>query len=178
MKTIKYTLLIFCVFSLNALSQQKEEQSGNVEVIEVLGATPIGVMRKELRAKRFAVMDFFNANIEVDDLKFECRRESQFRSRIKKDVCQNVYDIRIQQERFIEALLLGREPALATNLSQTKTLESERFDKEKIAVFNKMLVENEEFLQIYTDFKTAQAKFEKARQMKFGESNNSEEESN
>ncbi|TDF34885.1 hypothetical protein EYS14_21105 [Alteromonadaceae bacterium M269] len=61
-----------------------DEAKKEVEVIEVYGYKHLTLFKKEWEQKRFEFMDFFNANIDNPDLKFDCRKKDARNSRIKE----------------------------------------------------------------------------------------------
>lgn len=162
-------LLFLTLFSSLTLSNTivPESQNEDIETITVEGSRPLGYFYKLRQKERLAFMEKFNHLIKDEDLRFECRTETQTGSHISSKVCRNVFDWRIIQEIVTEEINRGNiYSAYATALMGNKEQEKRR--QELIHTINALLESNEELSRAYEKFRKADSAYKKAHGERFG----------
>jgi hypothetical protein len=171
---MKKILILLTMLGLSAEAASDEQapqivmdEKGNVEVIEVQGMRPLYQYRNFRDAKRSAFMNYFNEIVSEPDFKFRCKRVAKYASKMKKEVCKNEFQWRIEDEiKLYEARqgnLIG-----AYAVSQLGTNEAKALREALVQEIQGLLEADPDLKNKYVEFKVADLTYQKMHQAKFG----------
>jgi hypothetical protein len=162
-------LVIALSLSVDANSQETDNQSQDVEVVEVYGSKPYKAWKQEFLDSRDEVRNYINDSISNTDFKIKCRRVSIPNSNFKERVCSSGYDTRIKRELFEDAFFLGAGGFyVAQRVADSGSTENRKKREEHLAIIEKIYVEDEKFRELFHKHKQIEAGYQKAHVVKFG----------
>lgn len=173
-KLVVKGLLCSLFISSTAFAAQEKD---DVETIEVVGKKPLQYFFKMKEEKRFEFMQAFNQLVEDKDMHFECRRERETGSHLKKEVCRNAFDWRIRQEAVSNELISGNM-STAQSAASMGNVEQREKQKELLATINTLLETHPEFSNTFDDFQAANRAYKDAHAREFGSLSKHAEETN
>ena len=162
-------LVIALSISVNANSQETDNQSQGMEVVEVYGSKPYQAWKQEFLDSRDEVRNYLNDSISNTDFKIKCRRVSIPNSNFKERVCSSGYDTRIKRKLFEDAFYLGNSNFYGgQRAADSGSTENRKKREEHLAIIEKIYVEDEKFRELFHKHKQIEVEYQKAHVNKFG----------